>query len=91
MEKFLNAGLHYFPVSAIIAINVSSDDDDVVVTVADIDGSAATDTLTITGTADASDGAGIAEALIEEINFGKQVVIKLADFHEDALSAAHAD
>ena len=36
MDKFLNAGLHYFPVSAVIAINVSADDDDCVVTVAGI-------------------------------------------------------
>ena len=89
MNKFLNAGLHYYPVSAIIAINVSSDDDDVVVTVAAIDGSAGANTLTVTGTADASKGAEMSELLIEEINFGKQLVIKLADFHPDAVSAAH--
>jgi len=62
-----------------------------VVTVADIDGTADKDTLTITGTADASKGAAMAELLIEEINFGKQLVIKLADLHPDAVSAAHAD
>ena len=89
MNKFLNAGLHYYPVSAIIAINVSSDDDDVVVTVAAIDGSAGANTLTVTGTTDASKGAEMTELLIEEINFGKQLVIKLADFHPDAVSAAH--
>lgn len=90
MDKFLNAGLHYYPVSAIVAINVSADDDDVVVSVAAIDGSAAVNTLTITGTDAASKGAEMTELLIEEINFGKQLVIKLADLHPDAVSAAHA-
>lgn len=88
MNKFLNAGLHYYPVSAIIAVNVSADADDVVVTVAAINGNAAANTLTITGTA-TDEGAAMAEALIEEINFGKQLVIKLADFHAAAASAAH--
>jgi hypothetical protein len=91
MNKFLNAGLHYFPVSAIIAVNVSSDDDDCVVTVAGIQGTATSDTLTITGADGTSDGAAMSEALIEEINFGKQLVIKLADFHAKALSAAYAN
>tara|TARA_Y100001972_G_scaffold22309_1_gene26786 strand:+ start:44 stop:319 length:276 start_codon:yes stop_codon:yes gene_type:complete len=91
MNKFLNAGLHYFPVSSIIAINVdSSTADDCVVTVAGIQGTASSDTLTITGT-ETDEGAAMAEALIEEINFGKQLVIKLADFHAAAVSAAHAD
>lgn len=89
MNKFLNAGLHYYPVSAIIAINVSADADDVVVTVVALDGSAGADTLTVTGTA-TDEGAAIAEALIEEINFGKQLVIKLADFHAAAVSAAYS-
>lgn len=91
MDKFLNAGLHYFPVSAVIAINVSADDDDCVVTVAGIQGTATADTLTVTGGNATSDGAAMTEALIEEINFGKQAIIKLADFHVKALSAAHAD
>lgn len=90
MIKFLNAGLHYYPVSAVIAINVdSSTEDDVVVTVAAIDGSAGANTLTVTGT-ETDSGKAMAEALIEEINFGKQLVIKLADFHAEAVSAAHA-
>jgi hypothetical protein len=91
MNKFLNAGSHYFPVSAVIAVNVSADDDDCVVSVAGIQGTASSDTLTITGGNGTSDGAAMTEALIEEINFGKQAIIKLADFHAKALSAAHAD
>lgn len=83
MIKFLKGDGWYFPVSNVLALDTDSDADNCIIHVLDEDGTASDATLTATGTADAAEGYLYAEALIEEINFGKQVVIDTATFHEE--------
>lgn len=85
MIKFVKGDSDYFPAAGLIAIDAGTSAA-CVVTFPAKDGSAADAILTITTTA-AKQG-DVAEALIEEINFGKKAIIDVVAMHEDALSAA---
>jgi len=77
MIKFLKGDGWYYPAASVLAIDTESDADNALIHLPDQDGSATDALLTMTGTASAAEGAAYAEALIEEINFGKQVIIDL--------------
>jgi len=85
MIKFLKGDSDFFPASKLIAIDAGTSEA-CVVTFPAKDGTAADAVLTITTTA--AKQVDVAEALIEEINFGKQHIIDVVAMHEDALSAA---
>lgn len=72
MKKFVKGASYYFPVDRLIGINASTDTA-VVAHFEDLNGTAADFTFDISVTT--GNNAATAEALIEEINFGKQVVI----------------
>ena len=80
---------YYFPADNILALD-ATDSNDVVVNVKGLAGTATNDTLTIDG-GSAGVPAAIAEAVIEEVNFGKQVVVALKDVHPEATAVAYAD
>jgi hypothetical protein len=81
MIKYLKGAGWYFPADNVLAIDTASDGDNAIVHVKDENGTAEDALLTATGTSAAAQGANYAEALIEEINFGKQVVIDLTTVH----------
>lgn len=85
MIKFVKGGGEYFPADNLIAIDASTSAS-CVLHFPGKDGSANDATLSITTTA-AKQGL-VAEALIEEINFGKQIIIDVVAMHEDASAAA---
>ena len=85
MIKFVKGDSDYFPAAGLIAIDAGTSAS-CVVTFPAKNGEAADAILTITTTA-AKQG-DVAEALIEEINFGKQPIIDVVAMHEHALSAA---
>lgn len=72
MIKFVKGGGYYFPVSNLIGIDAATDTA-VVLHFPTLQGLAQDDTFDIS--VSAGKNATVAEALIEEINFGKQVVI----------------
>jgi hypothetical protein len=84
MIKYLKGGSWYFPADSVLAIDTATSADDAIIHVKDEDGSTSDGTLTATGTNSAAQGSNYAEALIEEINFGKQVVIDLTSVHYEA-------
>lgn len=84
MIKFLKGDGWYFPVSNVLALDTKTDADNCVIHILDEDGTRSDATLTASGTNSAAEGYLYAEALVEEINFGKQVVINTATFHEEA-------
>ena len=81
MIKFLKGGGGYIPVKNVLALDASDTNDVTIYFLAD-DGTANDGTFVIDG-GSAGKPAAIAEAVIEEINFGKQVVIDLAGIHEE--------
>lgn len=85
MIKFVKGDSDYFPASGLIAIDAGTSES-CVVTFPAKNGTANDAVLTITTTA-AKQG-DVAEALIEEINFGKQPIIDVVAMHEHAISAA---
>jgi hypothetical protein len=85
MIKFVKGDSDYFPADKLIAIDAGTSAA-CVVTFPAKNGAAADAILTITTTA-AKQGL-VAEALIEEINFGKKAIIDVVAMHENALSAA---
>lgn len=80
---------YYFPAENVIGI-IATDTNDIVVEVKALAGTATNDSITVDG-GSAAVPDKIAEALIEEINFGKQAVIALLDVHEEVTAAAWAD
>ena len=84
MIKYLKGGGWYFPADSVLAIDTASDTDNAIIHVKDENGTATDGTLTATGTSAAAQGSNYAEALIEEINFGKQVAIDLTTVHYEA-------
>jgi len=90
MMKFLKStDGYYFPADNILAL-AATDANDAVVHVKGLAGTATSDTLTIDG-GSAGVPAAIAEAVIEEVNFGKQVVVALGDVHPEVTAVAYAD
>lgn len=90
MKKFLKStDGYYFPSEGVLALD-ATDSNDVVINVKGLAGTATSDTLTLDG-GSAGVPAKIAEAVIEEINFGKQVVISLKDVHAEVTAVAYAD
>jgi len=90
MKKYLKStDGYYFPAESVLALD-ATDSNDVVVNVKGLAGTATKDSLTLDG-GSAGVPAKIAEALIEEINFGKQVVVALKDVHEEVTAVAYAD
>ena len=85
MIKFVKGDSDYFPADKLIAIDAGTSASCVLHFPAK-DGSAADAVLTVTTTA-AKQG-NVAEAIIDEINFGKQHIIDVVELHEDASSAA---
>ena len=81
MIKFLKGDGWYFPADNVLALDTKSDADNCVIHVKDEDGSASDATLTASGTSAAAQGYLYAEALIQEINFGKQEVIDLTSVY----------
>jgi hypothetical protein len=90
MKKFFKGAGWYFPADNTLAIDTASDTDNAIVYVADEAGTATASAYTATGTASAAEAYIWAEALIEEINFGKQVVISLADVATETDGTAFA-
>jgi hypothetical protein len=84
MIKFLKGDSWYFPADSVLALDTKTDADNVVIYVKDENGTATNGTLTASGTNTAAEGYLYAEALIEEINFGKQVVIDLTAVYQEA-------
>jgi hypothetical protein len=84
MIKFLKGNGWYFPAANVLALDTLTDTDNCVIHVLDEDGTTSDATLTAAGTASAAEGSLYAEALIEEINFGKKVVIDTATFFTEA-------
>lgn len=80
---------YYFPAENVLGI-IATDANDIVVEVKPLAGTASNDSITVDG-GSAGVPDKIAEALIEEINFGKQAVIALLDVHEEVTAAAWAD
>ena len=82
MIKFVKGGSFYYPVSNLIGIDAATDTA-VVLHFPAVIGTAVDDTFDISVAT--GKNAAVAEALIEEINFGKQVVIDCGSggFHED--------
>jgi hypothetical protein len=90
MNKFLKTtDGYYFPAESVLALD-ATDANDVVVSVKGLAGTATSDLLTLDG-GSAGVSAAIAEAVIEDINFGKQVVVSLKDVHEEVTAVAYAD
>lgn len=85
MIKFVKGDSDFFPASKLIAVDAGTSAS-CVLHFPGKDGSANDAVLTITTTA--AKQVDVAEALIEEINFGKQHIIDVVAMHEDALSAA---
>jgi len=84
MIKFLKGDGWYFPADNVLALDTKSDADNVIIHLKDEDGSASDATLTASGTNTAAEGYLYAEALVEEINYGKQVVIDLTTVYQEA-------
>ena len=72
MIKFVKGGSYYYPVSQLIGIDASTDTA-VVLHFPALIGTAADDTFDVSVAT--GKNATVAEALIEDINFGKKVVI----------------
>lgn len=90
MKKFLKStDGYYYPAANVISLD-ATDSNDVVINVKGSQGTATSDTLTLDG-GSAGVPAKIAEAVIEEINFGKQVVVALKDVHAEVTAVAYAD
>jgi len=90
MKKFLKTtDGYYYPAENVISLD-ATDANDVVINVKGSQGTSTSDTLTLDG-GSAAVPAKIAEAVIEEINFGKQVVVSLKDVHEEVTAVAYAD
>ena len=83
MKKYLKGDGWYFPVENILALDTKSDSDNCDIFVKDEDGTASNGLLSADGTNSAAQGADYAEALVDEINFGKKVIIDLASVHEE--------
>lgn len=89
MIKYLKCSDGVFiPAENVLGITTSSND--VNVHVKGLQGTASDDDIVIDGGSDGK-GVEIAEALIEEINFGKQVIITLVDVHGSVTAAPHQD
>lgn len=84
MMKFVKGDSWYFPVGNILALDTKSDADNVKIHLNDEDGTATDATLTASGTNSAAEGSAYAEALIEEINFGKKSIIDLTGVYQEA-------
>jgi len=82
MIKFLKGAEGYIPVANIMGIDAAYDANDVKVYFKADDNSAGEGTYVLDGGTAGKPGE-IAEAIIEEINFGKQVVVDLANIHEE--------
>ena len=80
---------YYFPAENVIG-TIATATNDIVVEVKALAGTPTNDSLTVDGGA-AGVPDKIAEALIDEINFGKQVVIALLDVHGEVTAATWAD
>lgn len=78
----------FIPTENVIGITTSTND--VNVHVKGLQGTATDDDIVIDGGTDGN-GVKIAEALIEEINFGKQVIIDLLSVHASVTAAPHND
>lgn len=82
--KFLKGDGWYFPVDNVLALDTKSDADNCVVYVLDEDGTASNGLLSAAGTNSAAEGSAYADALVEEINFGKKVIIDLTGVYSEA-------
>ena len=82
MIKFLKGAEGYIPTANIMGIDAAADANDVTVFFKADDNSAGEGKYVLDGGSAGVPGA-IAEAIIEEINFGKQVVIDLAGVHKE--------
>jgi hypothetical protein len=82
MIKFLKGAEGYIPVANIMGIDAATDANDVTVFFKADDNSAGEGTYVLDG-GSAGVPAKIAEAIIEEINFGKQVFVDLAEIHKE--------
>lgn len=90
MMKFLKStDGYYYPANNILVLDATNAND-VVINVKGSQGTASSDTLTLDG-GSAGASAAIAEAVIEEINFGKQVVVALNGVHPEVTTVAYAD
>lgn len=90
MKKFLKTtDGYYYPAENVISLD-ATDANDVVINVKGSQGTLTSDTLTLDG-GSAGVPAAIAEAVIEEVNFGKQVVVALKDVHAEVTAVAYAD
>jgi hypothetical protein len=78
----------FIPTENVIGMTTSAND--VNVHVKGLQGTATDDDIVIDGGTDGN-GVAIAEALIEEINFGKQVIIDLLAVHASVTAAPHND
>lgn len=83
MMKFLKGDSWYFPADNVLAMNTKSDADNCIIYVKDEDGTATDAILTASGTNTAAEGSAYAEALIEEINFGKKATIDLTGVYTE--------
>ena len=83
MMKFLKGDSWYFPADNVLALDTKSDADNCVIYVKDEDGTAGNGLLTASGTNTAAEGSAYAEALIEEINFGKKAIIDLTGVYKE--------
>ena len=84
MMKFLKGDSWYFPVDNVLALDTKTDADNVKIHLKDEDGTTSDATLTASGTNTAAEGSAYAEALIEEINFGKKAIIDLTGVYAEA-------
>jgi hypothetical protein len=84
MMKFLKGDSWYFPVDNVLALDTKTDADNVKIHIKDEDGTATDAFLTASGTNAAAEGSAYAEALIEEINFGKKAIIDLTGVYAEA-------
>ena len=90
MKKFLKTtDGYYYPAENVLSLDATNAND-VVINVKGSQGTATKDTLTLDG-GSAGVPAAIAEAVVEEINFGKQVVVSLLDVHAEVTAVAYAD
>lgn len=88
MMKFLKGDSWYFPVDSVLALDTKTDADNCKIFVKDEDGTASNGLLTASGTNTAAQGSAYAEALIEEINFGKKAIINLTGVYVQTTGVA---
>lgn len=91
MIKFLKTEeKEYYPAASLLALTVPSGDDDVNLYFPSKLGDADKALVVVDGGTD-NLGYAIAEAIIEEINFGKQPVIDLMNIHPSVTATATTD